>query len=91
MRALLLVLVAIPGLLAATVAGPAAADWHEIQITQTQEDSRRPRVTFDRSDDLHVLWEEAGEIRHQLYTVLGWGEVETVGTGSGFDHWTCLS
>jgi hypothetical protein len=90
MRALL-VLAVVPGLLAANLAGPAAADWHETQVTQTPEESRRPRVTFDRDDDLHVLWEEAGEILHRLHTDTGWEEVEIVGTGSGFDHWMCLS
>jgi hypothetical protein len=90
MRALL-VLATVPALVASNLAVPAAAEWYETQVTQTQEDSRRPRLAFDRSDYLHVLWEEAGEIRHQLYTDTGWQEVETLGTGSGLDHWMCLT
>lgn len=90
MRAMI-VLAAVPFLLALSLPVPAAADWYETQVTRTQDDSRKPRVTFDRNDDLHVLWEEAGDIRHQLFTGAGWGEVETVGSGSGFDHWMCLN
>ena len=88
MRALLWPAVA--GLLAMMFAGPVAAEWYETRITATPDPSTRPDVTFDAEDGLHILWEEAGEIRHLEHSDSGWGEVEVVGTGSGFDRFTCL-
>lgn len=81
---------AIPLLLLLIVNSPAPAEWYETRLTETPTDARRPTVTFDAADDLHVLWEEAGEIRHRLYAEASWGDIDLVGTGSDYDRWTCL-
>ena len=60
--------------------------WHETQITMTSIESTAPRIVHDRSDALHVFWEEGGEIRHQILGVQG---VEILGEGRGLDLSAC--
>lgn len=81
---------AVPFLLLTVLSNPAPAEWYETRLTETPTDARRPTPTFDANDDLHVLWEEAGEIRHRMYAGASWGDVDVVGTGSLYDRWTCL-
>jgi len=78
-------------LLAMTVAGSAGATWYETRITQSPDAATRPIVTYDDDNILHVIWEEAGEIRHVAHTEEGWTDVDVVGTGFGVSHYTCLS
>jgi len=78
------------GLLTLATAGPAGGEWYETRITATPDPSTNPFVTVDAFDGMHIFWEEAGEIRHLLQTLEGWGDVEVVGTGIGFATYTCL-
>ncbi len=84
-----LILAVLPALLTMILAGPVVADWYVERATETAADSRRPTGTFDRDNDLHLLWEEGGNVLHRIRYVTGWTPIDIIGAGSGYDHWTC--
>lgn len=88
MRKWIAILVATLALLL-VLAEATEASWYETRVTQTPLPSTEPRVTFDAWADLHVFWEEGGQILHRAHTGLGWEDVEVVGTGGDFDISTC--
>jgi len=86
-----LALALLPGLITMILAGPVAAEWFVERVTDTTDDSRHPTATYDRDDDLHLIWEEGNQILHRIRYATGWAEIDTVGTtSSGYDRWTCL-